>query len=253
MTLYRCCEDWEYNGRDDSDWYCVTYNSETGEFVRVETGTTRFANGLRVNTGIVPMTQEFEAAAMAALVKRYAGMVRHKDECEVNEPSIDTLQRGVNVRFIEHHHCMQKDKAEEVVDCKKCGGSGQWTNPYRSSDKRECFACGGSGKAKKTTRTRAKGEDGKPVWIEIEVGSVGVVMGQATFGTFYRNGYNRPGRSNTTVYVKLADGREVQTPASKLGLTRSVMTDEQVQKEAERLADRIGFYGPFATASISML
>jgi len=56
-VLYRCCEDWEHSQRDDSDWYCVAYAS-TGKLCRVETGTTRCANGLHDGGGVVPMNPE---------------------------------------------------------------------------------------------------------------------------------------------------------------------------------------------------
>jgi hypothetical protein len=45
MSLFTMCE-WEYNGRDDSDWYAVIYDDEKDSLYRIETGTTRFAEAL---------------------------------------------------------------------------------------------------------------------------------------------------------------------------------------------------------------
>ena len=31
------------------------------------------------------------------------------------------------------------------IQCRKCGGSGEWQNPNRADDRRPCFACNGTG------------------------------------------------------------------------------------------------------------
>jgi len=71
---------------------------------------------------------------------------------------------------------------------------------------------------------------------------------QRSFGTFYRNGYNKPNRTNTSVLVKFADSENL-IPASKLRLARQLLTDTELEKKANELAKHRNFYVPFKTAS----
>lgn len=255
MSLYRCTADWEHSMYDDSDWHCVVYNDVTDRLERVMTGTTRFACGTSGNGGEIPMTDEMRPRAMAALVALYLDAFTRAEERNVNEPSIKLLLRGVKVRLSAAHKCQRKAKSVEAVTCEKCSGSGAWVNPRRSSDRRECFACKGTGKGQKVTRAKVTGENGKTEWERIEAGAVGTVQGQATFGTFYRNGYNQPDRNNTTVYVILDDGREIRCPAAKLRLDREMVDGAALLARATERAAGGGdaFYAPFATSGSSML
>ena len=231
--LFICAGEWEHNGYDDSDWYVVAYNTRTNELTRVLTGTTRYAfpPGSPI-PGLVRMTAEIAPLARACLVERNIRRMTHEETMRVEQPKIETLTRGTRIRFIEAHRCAKKEASVSEIDCEKCGGSGSWVNPYKANDKRPCFACKSTGKVKRTTRTMATETTSKtitrgknkgqvrtktsPVWEDIDAGATGEVLNQATFGQFFRNGYNTPGRHNTTVYVRLSDGREVQCPASKL-------------------------------------
>lgn len=252
-TLYRCCEDWEHSQYDDSDFYCVAYNPETDSLHRIQTYTTRYACGHR--TGLAAMTPEMLPRAVAALARLYEASLTHEEKMRAEQPTIVTLTRGTAVRFLAAHRCMVKDAARVEVECPKCQGRGKWINPRNAADERPCFACDGSGKAKRTVRTRAKGADGKQAWHEIPEGTAAEVLGQATFGTFFRKGYNQPDRSNTTVYLRLADGTEVQAPAAKLRLAAEPPTARAIQATAEHMAEQGpgAFYYPFRTAGRSML
>lgn len=248
--MFICAGEWEDNKHDDSDWYVVVYDARTDELRRVLVGTTRFAfpPGTPI-PGMGPMTPEMAARARLVLVEKNIRRMVHSETLRVEQPKIETLTRGVKVRFIEAHRCAKKEASVEQADCPKCDGSGSWVNPYKAADKRPCFACKSTGKVNRTTRTKVtetstrtitKGKNKgqvvtktSPVWEDIEAGSVGEVLGQATFGTFYRNGYNEPGRHNTTVYVRLADGREVQTPASKLRLDCERPSDKTIRTYIE--------------------
>lgn len=253
-TLYRCCPDWEHSCYDDSDWYCVAYCPETGELSLVETGSTRHAGGTNHGGGVLPMIDEHRAAAREALIAIYVAAFTRQDTRDLETPGIELLTRGTKVRFVQAHSCHRKQKVVAEGPCPKCAGSGHWVNPRKASDKRPCFGCNGKGVAQVTTREKAKDAAGKIEWEHIDAGSEAEVLGQATFGRFYANGYNRPGRHNTTVYLRLVDGREVQAPAEKLALCRPLATAEEIRKRAEHAADHgLGFYGPFATSGVRLL
>lgn len=253
-TLYRCCDDWEHNGYDDSDWYCVAYDTSTGTLRRVEVGSTRHGGGVNHGGGVLPMTDDVRPFAHAALVDMYEQRLTASERRRVEEPRIETLTRGVAVRFLEAHRCMRKGKNVIEQACDKCNGSGKWTNPRRASDQRECFACKGAGTVKRTTRTRAKDADGKQAWEKIDVGTVATVHSTMTVGTFYKDGYNQPGRHNTTAYVTLEDGREVQAPAAKLRLGAEMPSAKAIRAMAEDMAARLGaYYALFPTSHVSMV
>ena len=273
--LYRCCEEWEHSGYDDSDWYVVAYNAHESRLQRVEVGSTRYGNGFAQIPGLVSMTPEMAPRARMALVEmRFASML-HAETMAVTEPTIDSLKPGVRVRFIEAHRCAKKEKTITEIPCDRYCDKGQWVNPRNPADKRTCFACKGTGKIQQIRREKVKVEETTTVqrgknkgqtkvkaslaWEEIEVGSCGVVTGQSTFGQFYRNGYNEPGRHNTTVYLTLDDGREIQAPAKKLRLDKEPPSEKAIRAVAEDTtplpwtagADGL-YYSPFATAGVRL-
>lgn len=248
MTLYKL-DEWEHNGRDDSDWYAVVYDDETDKLQRVQTGTTRFADALHMGPPMLDPTPEILVKARAALVIIIFGQLKLFEESKVMQPGPADIGPGVRLRFSEDHRCMAKEKVS--APCEKCAGTGHWTNPRNESDKRDCFGCKGQGEIV-TSFTRKKTDDGKQEWIAIKKGEAGVVMFAKSWGTFYRNGYSHPDRHNTTVTIKLDDGREVRTPLSKLRLDQEIDSDEKLKKLAETYAEWGRFYTPFATAGIRL-
>jgi hypothetical protein len=250
-VFYRCCADWEHSGYDDSDWHCVAYEATTGKLVRVETGTTRFANSLRHGGGVVPMIDEHRAAAREALIAIYVDKFTFRDRLDVEEPDVELLNRGTSVKFSAAHRCQKKERHETMETCPSCGGSKLWTNPGNRRDQRPCFKCNGTGQAKKVTYEKVKGENGRPVWEKIEAGAEGQVMGRRAYLQTWMHGRaSEADRENTTVFVRLADGREIQAPATKLSLARPFATAEEIRRRADGPE---GFYKPFATARASFL
>lgn len=71
---------------------------------------------------------------------------------------------------------------------------------------------------------------------KVEAGTTGRVFWIGAFGSFYRNGYNRPNRSNRRVGLELTDGRRIFCPLSKVRLARDVATDAELREKAERLS-----------------
>lgn len=251
MTLYEL-DSWEHNGRDDSDWYAVVYDSEKDSLDRVLTGTTRGANALHIGPAREKeIPADIKEKAILKLRDILLGMVELGEKERVFEPPIDSLVPGVRVRLTEVHRCMKKE--HEATPCEKCSGSGKWTNPRNFVDKRECFACKGTGANKKNFR-RAKDEQGKQVWERIEAGSTGIVVREPkSFGKFYANGYNRPDRNNSSCTVKLDDGRELNVSCHKLRLDKEPRSPEELLKIADGYARRGGaFYIPFRTATIRL-
>ncbi len=247
---FRCCAEWEHNGRDDSDWYVVAYDVVEDRLCRIETGSTRYAHALRlVIPGLVSMTPEMAPKARAALVRMRYSWMRHAETVRVMEPAISTLKPGVRVRLTEAHRCAKKTATTTEEPCWKGCTNGQWVNPRNPKDRRPCFACKGTGKVAKVTREKVRVEETTTItrgknkgqtkvktslaWEEIEAGSCGVAKAQSTFGTFYRNGYQEPDRSNTTIYMVLDDGREVQVPAKKLRLDCEPPSDRAVMAMVE--------------------
>lgn len=241
MTLYKL-DEWEYNGRDDSDWHAVVYNDETDTLDRVLTGTTRGANALHIGPPMLAPTPEILVKAKAALARILLSGMQHAETVRVNEPNPDDVPRGTRVRFLVEHSCMMKDAQKGV--CPKCQGSKCWENPRNPADKRPCFGCKGTGEVTEKF-TRRKDAAGKQEWHRIAAGVTGEVRWSKAYGTFYRTGYNQPGRHNTTALVVLDDGREVKAPLSKLRLDREIV---DMTATATAAAEHGNFYGPFRTA-----
>lgn len=248
MTLWKL-DEWEMNGRDDSDWYAVVYNDETDKLERVQTGSTRFADALHIGPPMEEPTPEVRTKARVALAGILFRMMKHSEEIRILQPGPDQMHRGVRVRFLQPHRCMAKEKTGSP--CSKCDGTGKWTNPRNAEDKRECFACKGSGQVM-AAYTKKKTADGKQEWISVEKGAVGEVVFAKAYGTFYKSGYNQPNSFNTTVTIKLDDGREVRTPLNKLRLDCEIDSDEALQKKATKVAESDCFYGPFRTAGVRL-
>jgi hypothetical protein len=67
-------------------------------------------------------------------------------------------------------------------------------------------------------------------------GDCGRIFWVGNFGTFYRNGYNKPGRGNCRVGVELTNGKRLFAPLEKLRLAREPMADDELRKRAENLS-----------------
>lgn len=75
----------------------------------------------------------------------------------------------------------------------------------------------------------------------IPAGTVGEVFWCDAFGTFYRNGYNKPCRENRRVGMRLADGSSVYVALSACRLDREPMSDQELFERANVLADDCQF------------
>lgn len=243
MTLYKMCE-WEYNGRDDSDWYAVVYDDERDELYRVETGTTRFADALHVGPPMsAPTAEIMEKAKLANQKQSLTGLVEREIR-RVMEP-YEELVKGIKVKMISEAKIMEKD----TVACQKCNGSGAWVNPRNDADKRACFGCSGVGQIE---LGKSKDQSGKQKWIRLNKGMVGEVLDFKVWGTFYRNGYNRPNRDNTRVLVKFDHGT-YWIAAKHLGLNENIRGEDDLIREWKSRGGDVDFYSKWRTSGTSLL
>ena len=188
-------DEWEYNGRDDSDFYVLWWDSEAGTCVREEVGTTRFAGGIKPVPPESRAWPEVEVERCREWVRqRLVSRLGTLEAERINEPG--SFAKGDAVEFLAEHT------------------------------------------SRKDSVTAKKGDTGRVFWT-------------GHYGTFYRNGYNRPGRHNLRVGVRLADGSSIFVPASKLKLDEEPDVAGIERKAAQAVAGE-GFRGAaysfFATA-----
>ena len=246
MTKY-ILTDWELNMYDDSDFLCSYYDEEEDAIHNHMYGSTRFAgptcigfNADGVSSVVIkgealrlPTSEVVEKARKRLAVYIYDKLVLQETR-RVNEPEVTDLVVGLKVRL----HTEVRNQMSEEKSCDKCAGSGKWINPKRSTDVRECFTCQGSG----TLRgPKLKDEKGKIKYEKLPVGLVGEVIKWGSFGTFYRNGYNRPDRYNTSVQFKSSEGKVYRATLKNLRLDRECASEEELRKRADDISRGLEF------------
>jgi hypothetical protein len=213
---------WEQNGYSDSDFYTAWYDSETDTIHAdcvwttrgVMTGDPTDKVGVRVNADdpiLVKAYEYLEKYIRGALVADYTR--RHM------EPDVEDLRVGMTCEVTRKVKC-----ANRADKCPKCNGTGHWVNPKNSADKRECFGCKGRGANKSGG------------WLQIPAGTVVIVDSWESFGKFYRNGYNRPNRGNTTVSGKLVNGTVVTVKLENLKQAGEAPKEADFREKAHALA-----------------
>ena len=230
MTTYKLCE-WEINGRDDSDFMMSIYNDETDKIETVCVGSTRYAGGFDYGNSIMPTAEVVEKARLVLVEYMFQALrsAEHRDVLTPDDVALET-----RVSLLEPH----KNQTFKTSPCVKCNGSGSWVNPKNPSDSRECFSCNGYGELQ---GEKIKDANGKLVWDKFPAGLSGVVKYCGAYGTFYRTGYNQPGRGNRTVKFVTDEGKMVKAPLSKLRLAKEPMTDEVLRQRAESLSHGLHF------------
>ena len=215
-------ETFERNGYDDSDYAAVVWHGDHAETVWY--ASTRYVSTRRATRDAPP---EVLAAYRDHLAAKSVAEVVAADTRRVAEPQPSDLTVGARVTWTRD----TKFQGKAVAPCDRCQGEGCWVNPRNPGDRRPCFGCGGSGQ---NTGEKLKTETGKPVWSKIAAGATGEVLSWRSFGRFYRNGYNRPGRENTTVQVRLDDGRVVPASLDALALAREPISAEEALVKLRR-------------------
>lgn len=222
MALYKLVE-WEQNGYHDSYFKAAMYDSDADAIIGVETGATAYAGG----RGLPEPAPEGEVA-----VKAYRRLERHIREVLLRQavavhetPEPDDLNQGCQLVLTEQHRTAKRN----TVKCPKCGGSGSWTNPRNSSDKRDCFGCQGRGK-------KEEKQKGKGSTFVIPAGTVVVVESWKSHGQFYDKGYNQPNRGNTSVFGRLLDGTPVNVSLNKCRKVGATPVEDSFRVKAHQLA-----------------
>jgi hypothetical protein len=234
---YKICE-WEVNGYHDSDFMAAYFDDADNKVHSIEIGSTRYASGPYpdVWANAANPTKDVVEKARQWLQEHIYRVIREAEHIDVTTPSIRLLIDGTEVRLLVPHNSIAKQIHESKSPCLKCNGSGKWVNPRNETDARPCFTCNGTGEYVTKTKETLKNDDGKQVRNKLPEGTIGTVLSQKSYGTFYRKGYNHPDRSNTTCQVKLQDGSIVPIPAEKLRLNKEPMSDQELMERAKNLS-----------------
>ncbi len=156
--LYELSAQWERNGYHDSDWYCITYNTETAKVEKTCVGTTR---GYMTPP---PMSEPDETILALA-------------EIELAKTLFERLKNSWQALDFNGDYPVSPGETLEVkravntgrrMGCSKCNCSGKWVNPKKESDVRECFSCSGRG----IRNTILKDSAGKIIKAKIPKGAL---------------------------------------------------------------------------------
>lgn len=183
-------EDREANYYDDSDFYAIFFDTETGTIRSEMYGSTRGFSP-RVAPADVYLREipaDVMTKAIEYLFEKSSEDIARRDRIEIDSP--DNVSRG---------------------DCLTLLMDGKYSD-------------------KKTG-----------VKVEYKAGESAVVIWEGAFGTFYRNGYNRKGRSNTRVGLRFEDGRVVFIGLDKCKLSRPYLSEEEISQRARSYAEGKNF------------
>lgn len=181
-TMVKLVE-WERNGYDDSDFYMIYLDRETGEVKQIEIGSTRYAGVINPPVFEEPTAEDADVSRRW-LAKEIFMVLRQAEDRDILEP-YSKIEKGARVKLLKGHTF--KDKKHDRV-------------------------------------------------VEAKEGDAGTVVWTGNFGTFYRNGYSRPNRSNGRVGIKLDDGRVLFCPMTKVRMEQDPMSDEELRERAENLS-----------------
>jgi hypothetical protein len=186
-------DDQEENGYDDSDFFAIFFDTETGTIKKEMYGSTRGPSP-RVAPAeyIRDVPAEIMAQAREILIRDACKSMKASDRRAVDEP--ETVSKGEGLTLLVDGFFKDKKTGEKIE--------------YRA------------------------GETGSVIWV-------------GNFGTFYRNGYNRPGRQNCRVGIALSSGRTVFVGLEKCKLSRPYLSDEDIEARARSWAGSVLFRSYF--------
>jgi len=196
MTKY-LLDDRERNGRDDSDFYAIYFDTETGTIRSAEYGSTRYAGG------------GFTAPA------EYLRDIPEEVKPKIAQAFAAEIYRRLKI------------EEDELVNRPRDAAKGD----------RLALLVNGTYTDKKVS---------PPSVTEYTAGEAATVIWIGAFGTFYRNGYNHPNRSNRRVGLKFDDGRVIFVALSKCKLAREVLPDEYLQERSRLIAGYGNYVALFA-------
>jgi hypothetical protein len=225
LMKYKICE-WEDNGYHDSYFYGVYYDTNTGLMKEIQLGATAYAGGsYSFGVGYEMPTLEIIEKCRVLMAAHIFTVISNAEYRDVFLPE-DAKEKDTVRLLVPHSGMVMVEKP-----CQKCEGKGHWQNPCREADKRPCFACHGRGRKRSKEKARTPG--GKILRFTLPVDTVFTVQACTAFGTFYRNGYNKPNRSVLSI---AGDGQLYRIPLAKLRMDRDPMPEEELRQRAEALS-----------------
>lgn len=220
--LYAVSDEWEHNGYDDSDFYRAMYDPNKGTLDKVMTWTTRAGCG-----SFAVVTKEY------AHKHGLAGYINHAYNPATKQYD---LENGIQVSLPVYWFVEPKDTpervwqqaeqllAEQIFQCLRLAEHRDILQPTNAipGDTLQLLEAHRSIKTKQTL----------PVGTKIRVNDV------QCFGTFYRNGYNQPGRHNRSVIGTIVGQPEklVRVPLEKCRMDKEPMSDAELRARAVELA-----------------
>lgn len=222
-TLFKVGHESERNGRDDSDWYCLTYDPTTDEIHETLVGTTRGAmewyRGVDSNT-----PDEVWARAAACFIRKAVPLLISYDN---GRKRSEAKRVGCNVVLTQDVKNRPREEYEEP--CDRCGGEGCWINPRNPVDKRECFGCHGT-KMRKRTRATKGAAVVVPAGTKAQV--TGVYERKSQYGTW---------SYGVRVSLRKLDGSTFMATSDAIEADRETMTEAEATRRAQALADARDF------------
>lgn len=251
MTKY-VLADYERNGYSDSDFYAIYYDDQEDRLSEYEYATTRFGaclckdiqvpategtlssfhihrNEQGVPEYLLMPTKEIVERARVKLEDFIFSSLSAFDKQKVFDPEPDNLYENLEMCLKEK----VKNQIFEETVCDACKGTAKWVNPKKANDVRECFRCHGTGHIKGNKKLNA---NGKVEFDIIPKGTCGKVISWKSFGTFYKNGYNKAGPDNTSVFLKTDDGKNFRATLKNLRMKRDVVSDKVLREKARHIS-----------------
>lgn len=235
MTQYAVSEEWEHNGYDDSDWYRVAFDPESGTLERVLTNTTR---GCMNKLPLPELPEEHRAAFRAALLATWIQRMTAVTTQTILHPTLRHCPKGTAVRL---SRAVRNRPRESVkVPCDKCAGSGHWTSTRNASVKGKCFRCDGTG-------SRSLNKAGKGAMVSHAEGTRAEVVrafeNRSLHGTWDRG---------ATLVLRNASGVEFRAPIDAVRLDRE-LDPSVIESNARNRVEADSVYPLFATSPVSLM
>lgn len=159
---YQVSPEWEHNEYQDSDFYVVVYNPNTGGLGRELTGTTRFASISQPGVShFVPLGQtppEIFEQAERALASMLANWIRNGDQHAVAKPQPHDAKHGVRLRLTRD----VRTKANGVLPAGTVG------EVYWSGSRGTFYKRGYNQPNRSNTRVGLRLRDGRRVFVTLE-------------------------------------------------------------------------------------
>ena len=162
MTKYLLA-DRERNMPDDSDFYAVFYDSETGQIGSEEYGSTRYAGGYRVAPPHIylPPTSEIIPLAREAAIAQAAAAKKIQDFFAVNEPN--SVARGDRLVLLVDGSFKDKKTGEKIAYHAGDAGTVIWEGTFGTF-----YANGYKRPNRSNTRVGLRLDDGRTVFVALE-------------------------------------------------------------------------------------